>query len=552
MAMRITKHDIGAEIISILTRGMYADPRDALREYVQNSVDAEANSIEIRIRGNSIVIIDDGYGMNEEVMRNAVRVGISDKEPGGDVGFRGIGIYSAFHLCEKLCIYSKVEAEQPSLLTFDFKNMRQTLHQQRLDRVSGSITGQQLIDLQSILQKNITLETLDADDFPEKGTRVEILGVEASFFKSLAQFEEVAEYLRQVVPLHFDGDRFKWGASIEKKIREICEKHNAIFRVVDLTLQVDTKAEKLFRPYTDQLFHEEAVLKPVFKEIKSGEDFFGVAWGCLNTARRKVVDTKLRGFLLMKQGFALGKRVDMARHFGKRTTYFDRYVGEIIVVRRELLPNAARTDFEVSALRTRFYEVLAVVAADYNAIADEHQEYTLGDKQLDEAIERIDDVESKLAFSYEKTDQLLEYLVEVRTIRDSVKKRLDRDSFRPKRVDDAKRFVSSAKALEKEIQNFIESMRGKQRTKKKKTPEDRSRERRMNLPDKARKEEGEKPPESLVDVFESMDITLSEEMIKGLELVDERFVQNLAESRADYLLILKELRTELEEVVLRG
>jgi hypothetical protein len=313
-----------------------------------------------------------------------------------------------------------------------------------------------------------------------------------------------------------------------------------------------TEGLPTFRPYTDQLFHEEAVLKPVFKEIKSGEDFFGVAWGCLNTARRKVVDTKLRGFLLMKQGFALGTRVDMARHFGKRTTYFDRYVGEIIVVRRELLPNAARTDFEVSGIRARFYEALAVVAADYNAIADEHQEYTLGDKQLDEAIERIDDVESKLAFSYEKTDQLLEYLVEVRTIRDSVKKRLDRDSFRPKRVDDAKRIVSSAKALEKEIQNFIESMRGKQHTKKKKTPEDRSRERRMNLPDKAGKEEGEKPPESLVDVFESMDITLSEEMIKGLELIDERFVQNLAESRADYLLILRELRTELEEVVLRG
>ena len=41
--MRFNKFDIGAEIIAILTRGMYPDPKDALREYIQNGVDAKAN-----------------------------------------------------------------------------------------------------------------------------------------------------------------------------------------------------------------------------------------------------------------------------------------------------------------------------------------------------------------------------------------------------------------------------------------------------------------------------------------------------------------------------
>lgn len=31
--MRFNKFDIGAEVIAILTRGMYPDPKDALREY---------------------------------------------------------------------------------------------------------------------------------------------------------------------------------------------------------------------------------------------------------------------------------------------------------------------------------------------------------------------------------------------------------------------------------------------------------------------------------------------------------------------------------------
>ena len=114
----MTKHDIGAEIISILTKGMYSDPRDALREYVQNGIDANAQNIEIKIRGNSIVVEDDGCGMDEETMRKAVRIGISDKNPNVDVGFRGIGIYSSFHLCDNLCIYSRPKTDNtPYLLS---------------------------------------------------------------------------------------------------------------------------------------------------------------------------------------------------------------------------------------------------------------------------------------------------------------------------------------------------------------------------------------------------------------------------------------------------
>jgi HSP90 family molecular chaperone len=38
--MKLSQNDIGGEIISIITKGMYTDPKDALREYVQNGVDA--------------------------------------------------------------------------------------------------------------------------------------------------------------------------------------------------------------------------------------------------------------------------------------------------------------------------------------------------------------------------------------------------------------------------------------------------------------------------------------------------------------------------------
>ncbi len=181
MTVKITRHDIGAEVISILTRGMYPDPCDALREYVQNGIDAESKSIEIKIRGNSIVVEDDGTGMDEETMKKAIRIGVSDKNPNIDVGFRGIGIYSSFHLCDNLHIYSRFDDNPPCLLSFNFKNMRDILEAQEVGRLSGELIGNQLIDLQSLLEQYIEFKFLNLDRFPRKGTRVEMINLHPNF-----------------------------------------------------------------------------------------------------------------------------------------------------------------------------------------------------------------------------------------------------------------------------------------------------------------------------------------------------------------------------------
>lgn len=545
MSIKITKYDIGAEIISILTKGMYPDSRDALREYVQNSVDAEAKNIEIKIRGNSIVVEDDGFGMDEETMRRAIRIGISDKNPKVDVGFRGIGIYSSFHLCDKLYIYSKRDGDTPHLLIFNFKAMRELLEQQQIGRLSGKISGDQLIDLQSLLQRNMEVKTLTSDKFPKTGTRVEMEGLDPNFFKSLSKFEEVAEYLRQVVPLHFNPDRFKWAKIVEKKISEICVEHKAEFTLVDLTLQVNTQIEKLYRPYADEYFEEES-LKPIFKEIKTRGYFFGVAWGCLNSARKKIADKELRGFLIKKQGFAIGKRADLARYF-RRTTYFDRYIGEVIVVNADLLPNAPRTDFESSPLRTLFFEALNDVASHYNEKADKHQEYTKGDEQLDEAIAKLKETEANISFYSENTEQLINIIVDVRRIHDQIEGRLERNVLRQERKADAGKVVTSAKSLEREVQRLIdETRKGVKAKPEGKTSEAKALERLKRLPQEKHKK-STKDPESLIEVFSNADLASPEQIKNILDILDEKFIQASASNKSDYLLILKNLQEEIED-----
>ena len=37
--------EVGGELLDILSRGLYSDAKDAIREYIQNGVDAEASTV---------------------------------------------------------------------------------------------------------------------------------------------------------------------------------------------------------------------------------------------------------------------------------------------------------------------------------------------------------------------------------------------------------------------------------------------------------------------------------------------------------------------------
>ncbi|MFC1937703.1 ATP-binding protein, partial [Chloroflexota bacterium] len=128
--MKFDKHDIGGEILPILTSGLYRNKLDALREYVQNAIDAKAKKIEIVIDPDTIMVDDSGVGMSFEQAKNAIKLGISEKNPRDSVGFRGIGIYSAYNLCDRLDIYTKSEKENRCIVIhFDFGSARLALHE---------------------------------------------------------------------------------------------------------------------------------------------------------------------------------------------------------------------------------------------------------------------------------------------------------------------------------------------------------------------------------------------------------------------------------------
>lgn len=552
--MKLSKFDIGAEVISILTKGMYQDPRDALREYVQNGIDAGSDSISIKVRQHTVAIIDKGSGMDYKTMRKAIRVGISDKDPKKKVGFMGIGIYSSFHLCDILKIYSHKDGSLPLMLEVNFKSMRDTLKEQRQLRLEDKLDPNELVDLQSLLENFISLTEegeLKEEDFPAIGTRVELIGLEGNFLNLISDFNTLSDYLREVVPLHFNRNHFKWTEQIETEIQTICQKHNSQFQLIDLSLQVNGISADLYRPYVDSDFTNNEPNSPVFKEISRDDVFLGVVWACLNSDRKKIPNKSLRGFLIKKQGFAIGNRDKTAPYF-KQRTHFDRYVGEIILTNQLILPNASRSDLEYSQYSTVFFELLANEIAPYfNQTSTKYQEQDLADKQISDFKGFL----NRLNVNYKRDEKdskvLVQYIVELNNEKDKVRDKDKNNLLTDEQRDSFKQLFESANIFIQQIQDSINNLTYSKNGNKSKDRQKTNTQ--ISLAKKISKIKSKEAEdfiyENLLELLGDLDIELTDEVKYILEIIDERFIQGYSNNRKEYYEMMLDLRNEIVKSV---
>lgn len=552
--MRFSKFDIGAEIIAILTRGMYPDPKDALREYIQNGVDAKASHIDVKIRQNNIIVHDNGYGMNYATLRKAARIGVSDKNPSKDVGFMGIGIYSAYHLCNSLTIISKKEGELPNRLVMRFSEMKSALKEQRELRQSGSIDSDKAIDLQTLLESfvDITDDGEMANElFPNVGTRVELSGVSEYFYSEISNIDVTAKYLQEVVPLKFDSGKFKYANEIEAEIKSACEKNDSVYESIDLTLQVNSEHRRLFKPYQDSDFHNDIAENMYLYPIKANSVFYGVMWGCLNSERKKIKNLDLRGFLIKKQGFAIGKRSDVVKHFPRGNTFFDRYIGEVIITNPQLLPNASRNDIEYSPIRERFFSALTELAGQFDDVANTYQENCKADAVLDQLIADTKEISMRTQMSLQNSDELLILYTRLSYCNKDLAQRIKTKRIRPERIQEAK-------ALDKEIGGLLTFIKDRLAANSEKQKADaasakkdngRKKSKKWTAPDFSRFEvasssQDEIKYDTLLALVDDLEFKYDDNIRVLLDLIDERFIQAVANNKEDYYNLLTNLKRE--------
>ena len=555
--MKLSKFDIGAEVISILTKGMYQDPRDAIREYIQNGIDAGAENISIKVRQNSVVIIDDGSGMDYNILRKAIRVGVSDKDPKKKVGFMGIGIYSSFHLCEKLIIYTHKQNNLPLKLEMDFLSMRNTLKEQKQLRMEEKLDPNDFIDLQTLLENYVDLTNegdLTNEDFPSTGTRVELVGLEGNFINLLSDFNKLSNYLREVVPLHFNENEFVWSERIESEIQQICQKYDSKFQLINLTLQVNAQTEKLYRPYSNTDFTNGIPNEPLFKEIRQDEIFLGVVWGCLNSDRKKIPNRELRGFLIKKQGFAIGNRDKIAPYFNQRT-HFDRYVGEIVLTNSLILPNSSRSDLEYSKYSTTFFEILAKeIAPYYIQQSNIFQEQEIAKVQIFDFKKYLNDLNLRYKRDEKDSNVLVQYIVQLNDEKNKVREKDKNSTLTDEQRKDFKELNESAELFIQQIQDSINCLTkninsgdDKKIYKSKTTAQ-------VTLAKKLSKiktidSANIRNYDNLLMLLEDLDIELTDEIKFILSIIDERFIQGYSNNLNEYYKMLIDLRDEIIKMV---
>ncbi len=365
--------DIGAELLPVITKGIYRDPLDTLREYIQNAIDAKAKKVEIQVSQDLVSVRDDGTGMAKEIARKAIRLGMSEKDPNEDVGFRGIGVYSAFNVCNELEIYTKPEKGVSSRLIFEFAKIRGMLEQEEKRRINGEPAR---LFLEKLLNESVRAEEYHDCPLENTGTLVIMKGIQGNVYRRLIDRDQVIEYLHGVVPLPFNP-KFKHKNRIEAKFEE------EDYRVITLELTIRGHKEQLFRPYRDVIFTHRTGFGPKFFQIKNklGRGKLGFAWVCLNDARKYLPERNLRGLLIKKFGFSVGGR-DAFTKFFSRAVFNNRVTGEVIITDERLIPNAARTEFEPSQIRDSLYMGFAEIAAEISSWANGIQDELKAKEEL--------------------------------------------------------------------------------------------------------------------------------------------------------------------------
>lgn len=303
MAKKINfkKEDIGGEILPILTTGLYRNVLDTVREYVQNSIDAEAQKLSIVINPDLITISDDGIGMTFEEARKAIKLGISEKNPLKNVGFRGIGIYSAFNLCDELHIYTRSRLEdQCNIIHFNFKGMREALIKDQEERKRGNPSH---LYLERLLEDTVYVDIDSSNTVKSQGTKSIMSGLLLDVYQQVNNWDDVVTYLRDVIPLPFDPN-FRYASEIGKKFRD------EDYRVIPIQLQIGNRTEDIYRPYSNYMFAHGGEHPPKYFNIStSSKEKFGFGWVCINDARQVLKNEKLRGLLIKKFGFSISDRL---------------------------------------------------------------------------------------------------------------------------------------------------------------------------------------------------------------------------------------------------
>ncbi|MCY4307376.1 MAG: ATP-binding protein [Rhodobacteraceae bacterium] len=333
---------VGADILNLVTTGMYHTPHAVYREYIQNSADAIERSlwpgqgrvdISISPANRSIKIRDNGPGLSPaQAKRYLIPIARSSKKHGIDRGFRGIGRLSGLAFADRIKFRTRSnKAQQVTEISWDGKLLR--------SNSDSSLSPEQIIN------NCVKVSIIDGDDWPDNFFEVKIEDVSRYAADKILNREAVRRYIGETGPVPM-SDTFPFSKEVEPIVSNVKKLH---------TLEVILDDEEPVRRMHghELIFSQDRT--DTYKEIQElripdieGENNAAVGW-IAHTSYLGAVPKNLgvRGIRLRAGNIQIGEENVLDPFFNEER--FNKWcIGELHVIDQRILPNGRRDYFDPS------------------------------------------------------------------------------------------------------------------------------------------------------------------------------------------------------------
>ncbi len=394
---------IGAYVLETLTTGMYRNPLDALREYVQNAFDSirkaegegfiqkGAGRIHIHVdeKEKTLAVRDNGLGVAREAIRaKLVNIGMSAKDLRSDAGFRGIGRLAGIAYCDTLVFKTQYFGEQEvCTVAFDARSLRESMLPK----------NREVEELSKVIDRHVSV-TAEKSRKNENFLEVSMQCINPNG-NTFLNAKTVRDYLEQVAPLPIDTQSFAWS----KEFYNWIDKTGVYLPEVRIIIESSGNSYELFKPYkkitysTAQGKHKVHINSLRFWPEDASKDSRFWLWYAETNCPGIIGNDSVAGLRLRKSNIGIGlseRMTDIFRLASESYARFNRYfMGEVHIQDPSVIPNAHRDDFEETqewlSIREQLVQFAKERSREAYALsegrnADVEKLFSAADKQLDE------------------------------------------------------------------------------------------------------------------------------------------------------------------------
>lgn len=357
---------VAKDLLDLLTGAMYINPFSALREYVQNAVDAiddavSAGVLESTSKGRidvsvlpqdrSINIRDNGIGCsNDEFAQSLTAFGGSNKRGRNLRGFRGIGRLAGLAYCRELIFRGKsVNDSRVFEMIWDCVKLKDLLYSDDKD-----------LSLNQIVHSVVEIKDLRPNDYPEHFFEVSLRGVIRYKNDQLVDAQAFHQYFCQVAPVPFSPE-FSFGPEISDFLASHIENQS-------FNIYIDSSEDPIYKPHRDA-FLAKADISSHFSKVEYFElpgihqNFDAIGWIMHHEYLGAISADQVIGGLRLRLGNIQIGSSDVLRTIFPQPRFNEWSCGEVHILNTKIRPNGRRDNLEFNAHVSNLYDKLRPLGA---------------------------------------------------------------------------------------------------------------------------------------------------------------------------------------------